>query len=92
LRPHQFVQGDVVVEAREVPLAVRRSALQRFRESDVVFARFGDTYEVRIVELGARDANWVEVLSGLEAGTEYVTDNSFLIRADIEKSGASHDH
>jgi cobalt-zinc-cadmium efflux system membrane fusion protein len=34
----------------------------------------------------------VEVVDGLAPGTEYVTDNSYLIKADIEKSGASHDH
>lgn len=92
LRPGQFVQGEVVVEARAVPRAVRRSGLQRFRDSEVVYARFGDTYEVRMLELGARDDTWAEVLGGIETGTEYVTGNSFLIRADIEKSGASHDH
>jgi cobalt-zinc-cadmium efflux system membrane fusion protein len=32
------------------------------------------------------------VLGGLEPGTEYVTENSYIIKADIEKSGASHDH
>jgi cobalt-zinc-cadmium efflux system membrane fusion protein len=35
---------------------------------------------------------WTEVLGGLEPGERYVTENSFLIKADIEKSGASHDH
>ncbi len=43
-------------------------------------------------ELGRRDARFVEVLEGLAPGTPYVTDNSYLIKADIEKSGASHDH
>ena len=92
LRPEQFVQGEVIVEAREVPRAVRRTGLQRFRTFDVVYARFDDTYEVRMLELGARDDTWVEVLGGIAQGTEYVTGNSFLIRADIKKSGASHDH
>jgi cobalt-zinc-cadmium efflux system membrane fusion protein len=32
------------------------------------------------------------VLKGLKAGERYVTENSFLIKADIGKSGASHDH
>jgi len=32
------------------------------------------------------------VLGGLEPGTTFVTENSYLIKADIEKSGASHDH
>jgi cobalt-zinc-cadmium efflux system membrane fusion protein len=45
-----------------------------------------------MLELGRRDGENVEVLGGLEPGTEYVTGNSYLIKADIEKSGASHDH
>jgi cobalt-zinc-cadmium efflux system membrane fusion protein len=32
------------------------------------------------------------VLGGLQPGEVYVIDNAFLIRADIDKSGASHDH
>ena len=76
----------------EVPLAVRASALQRFRDFTVVFARVGDTYEVRMLELGRSDGAYVEVLGGLKPGTEYVTAQSYLIKADIEKSGASHDH
>lgn len=92
LRPGHFVRGRIVVGRKEVARAVRRRALQRFRDFDVVYARFGDTYEVRMLELGERDDTWVEVKAGIEPGTEYVSRNSFLIRADIEKSGASHDH
>ena len=91
-RPGMTVSGEVTVSKREVPLAVRESALQRFREFDVVFAKVGETYEVRMLELGARDGDFVEVLSGLAPGTEYVTEQSFLIKADIEKSGAVHEH
>jgi cobalt-zinc-cadmium efflux system membrane fusion protein len=90
--PGQFVEARVAVATTEVPLAVPLSALQRFRDFDVVFAQVGDTYEVRMLELGRRDARFVEVLGGLEPGTTYVTENSYLIKADIEKSGASHDH
>ena len=92
LRLGQFVRGFVEVADYPAPLAVKRSALQRFRDFQVVFARYGDTYEVRMLELGRKNSDWVEVLDGLAPGTEYVTDNSYLIKADIEKSGASHDH
>jgi len=91
-RPGQFVRGSVITGEHAVPLAVHQSAIQRFRDFQVVFARFDDTYEVRMLELGRSDHDWVEVLGGLKTGTEYVTDNSYLIKADIEKSGASHDH
>ena len=45
-----------------------------------------------MLELGAQAGEWAEVLGGLEPGTEYVTSNSYVIKADIDKSGASHDH
>jgi len=80
------------VATQQASLAVRTKALQRFRDFTVVFAKVGDTYEVRMLELGRRTPEWTEVLGGLEPGTEYVTDGAFLIRADIDKSGASHDH
>jgi cobalt-zinc-cadmium efflux system membrane fusion protein len=91
-RPGMAVVGEVTVAERAVPLAVKLSGVQRFRDFDVVFARVGDTYEVRMLQLGARDGEAVEVLGGLKPGTAYVSEQSFLIRADIEKSGASHDH
>lgn len=91
-RPGQAVEGAAVVATHEAPLAVRTRALQRFRDFTVVFARVGETYEVRMLELGRQTPEWTEVLGGLEPGEIYVSDNAFLIRADIEKSGASHDH
>ncbi|MFZ5609835.1 MAG: efflux RND transporter periplasmic adaptor subunit [Pseudomonadota bacterium] len=92
LMPGMTVEGAIVIRQEEVPLAVRTSALQRFRDFTVVFAKVGETYEVRMLELGRQTPEWTEVLGGLRAGQDYVTHNSFLIKADIEKSGASHDH
>lgn len=88
----QFVSGEIEVAQYEVPLAVKRSGLQGFRDFTVVFAKIGNEYEVRMLELGREAGPWVEVLGGLNPGTEYVSGNSYVIKADIEKSGASHDH
>ncbi len=90
--PGMTVQGSIIVNRQEVPMAVRSEALQKFRDFTVVFAQVGETYEVRMLELGRETPQWTEVLGGIVAGQEYVTENSFLIKADIEKSGASHDH
>ena len=92
LRPGEAVRGRIIIGERAVELAVARDALQTFRDFDVVFARFGEQYEVRMLELGEADADWIEVTGGLKPGAEYVLENSYLIKADIEKSGASHDH
>ncbi len=91
-RPGMAVEGSFAVAEANVPLAVRTKAIQRFRDFEVVFAKVGNTYEVRMLEIGRRTPEWTEVLGGLEPGTQYVTDGAFLIRADIDKAGASHDH
>jgi cobalt-zinc-cadmium efflux system membrane fusion protein len=91
-RPGMIVQGKTIVKESKAPLAVKSSGLQTFRDFSVVFAQVGTTYEVRMLELGLNDGEYVEVLGGIKPDTSYVSENSFLIKADIEKSGASHDH
>lgn len=90
--PGLFVRAGVTVAEHEVPLAVRRNGLQSFRDFTVVYAQVGDEYEVRMLELGRQDREWAEVLDGLEPGTRYVTEGSYVVKADVEKSGATHDH
>ena len=91
-RPGSAVEAHVALSEREAAVVVRPEALQRFRDWDVVFVRVGDVYEARPLTLGARSHAAVEVLAGLLPGAEYVTAQSFLVKADIEKSGAAHDH
>ena len=90
--PGQRVHAVVQLPPHEAPLAVRTAGLQTFRDFTVVFAQVGDTYEVRMLELGRTDGDFIEVLGGLDPGERYVTANSFLVKADAMKSGASHDH
>jgi membrane fusion protein, heavy metal efflux system len=91
-RPGLFVTAAVVQEEVTVPVAVQREALQKFRDWDVVFVRVGDQFEARPLELGREDGEWIEVLSGLAAGERYASANSFILKADVGKAGASHDH
>ena len=91
-RPGMSVRGQVTVDRRTVPLAVKTEGLQAFRDFTVVFAKVGQTYEVRMLELGRKGPEWTEVLSGIKPGQAYVTKGSYVIKADIEKAGASHDH
>ena len=90
--PGLLVEGDVLVAETPVPLLVENRALQVFRDWQVVFIKIGSTYEIRPLELGRTDGRFTEVLEGLNAGDEYVVINSYLLKADLEKSGASHDH
>ncbi len=92
LLPGTFVTAEITVGEDSVPVLVERSGLQTFRDFTVVYAQVGEEYEVRMLELGREGGKYIEVLGGLDPGTRYVTESSYLIKADIEKSGASHDH
>ncbi len=91
-RPGLFVTVRLVREAATVPLAVAAEAIQTFRDWQVVFVRYGDWFEARPLELGRSDGEWVEVRTGLKAGEQYASKNSFAIKAEIGKLGATHDH
>ncbi|MBL0001768.1 MAG: efflux RND transporter periplasmic adaptor subunit [Sphingomonadales bacterium] len=64
LRAGMALRGKVVVNAVTVPLAVRTEAIQPFRDFNVVFANYGQDYEVRMLELGRSSPEWTEVLTG----------------------------
>ncbi|MBX9606829.1 MAG: efflux RND transporter periplasmic adaptor subunit [Gammaproteobacteria bacterium] len=91
-RPGLPVTLEIETGAREVPVAVAHSGLQTLRDWQVVFGRYGEYFEARPLTLGASDGTWVEVLAGLQAGEQYAGTNSYVIKADIGKAGASHDH
>lgn len=90
--PGLFVSVAVAQDQFEVPLAVPVDAIQILKEDKVVFVREGDALEARPVTLGRTDGKMSEITGGLTLGETYVAKNSFLVKADIEKAGAAHEH
>jgi cobalt-zinc-cadmium efflux system membrane fusion protein len=90
--PGQLVNAQVTTARFDAPVVVPLAALQRYRDGDAVFLNRADGYQAQPVELGRRDGRYAEITGGLAAGMQVVVANSYLVKADIEKSGASHDH
>lgn len=86
------VRARVTVAVEPVALQVPLSALQTMDGNEVVFVRNGDDYVAHALKIGRRDGVNVEVLAGVASGDEVVVEQSYIVKADIEKSGASHDH
>lgn len=89
--PGLYVTGDVTLGEQAVPVAVQSTALQNLDGKTVVFAETKDGFNVRPVKIGRSDDALTEVLEGIAANERYVSANSFLIKADIEKSSAEDD-
>ncbi|MEQ5807900.1 efflux RND transporter periplasmic adaptor subunit [Alteromonas sp. NFXS44] len=92
LSPGDLVTGIVDSQQKSVPVKIENRAIQILNNKPVVFLNEGNAYQATPVTLGLQDDNFSEVVAGLSAGQRYVVDNSYLIKADIQKSGASHAH
>jgi cobalt-zinc-cadmium efflux system membrane fusion protein len=92
LRTGLFVSARLILSAKPVAIAVQASAIQTVENRSVVFVRSGDKFEARDVELGARDSDNVEILFGLLDGDRYAAKNSFIVKAELGKGSASHEH
>jgi cobalt-zinc-cadmium efflux system membrane fusion protein len=89
--PGMYVNASITIKQKTVPVAILLSAIQHMDEKDVVFIQEGDYFEATPLILGEKDEKWVEVLSGLEPGERYVSKNSFFMKAELGKDGASHE-
>lgn len=90
--PGAIVTGSVAIDEPGAAVAVPVDSLQTWRGMDVVFERVGEAWQARVVTIGRRGDQWAEIAGGLTPGAVVATGNTFLLRAEIEKAGASHDH
>lgn len=91
-RPGMFVTAELVAEEIQAPVAVSVDAIQTLNDWSVVFGRYGKHFEARPLKLGRSDGKMVEVLGGLSVGEQYAAGNSFIIKSELGKAGATHDH
>jgi len=92
LRPGLFVTGEVDIIQREVAVAVRQRAIQYLEGEPVVFVDVGGEFVAVDVELGTSGGDYVEIISGLQPGDRYAADNSFILKAELGKGLAAHEH
>ncbi len=86
--PGVFVTAKVTVKAVDVGVLVPKSAVQTIEGKSVVFIREGEGFEARTVKIGRQNGTYAEILSGVNAGDQFVSKQSFLLKADLGKSEA----
>ncbi|HTE41740.1 MAG TPA: efflux RND transporter periplasmic adaptor subunit, partial [Steroidobacteraceae bacterium] len=66
--PGLYVTGEVTLSQKDVPIAVKSSALQTIEGRNTVFVQAGDGFLATTVDIGGSDGEYTEVISGLDAG------------------------
>lgn len=87
-----FVTADVTVEEMRADVVIPKTSLQTVEGKSNVFVRTGDGFAARVVSIGRDDGQSVEITSGLTSGERIATANTFLLKAELGKSEASHSH
>ena len=90
--PGLYVSVAVTVDRFRAPVAVPEEALVRTSRGPGVFRADGATFELQPVIAGRSDGEWTEILEGLEPGARIVIRNAFLLKAELGKSEATHEH
>ncbi|EOX5197603.1 hypothetical protein ACPST3_005412, partial [Escherichia coli] len=87
-----------ILNCESTALRVLKSAVQNVDGKDVVFVATQHGQKVEFtpqpVKLGqsSGDSQWIEVVNGLNQGQKYAAQGSFLLKSEMEKGEASHEH
>lgn len=99
LRPNVLVNVFVTDAQTKTVLRIQKKALQQVEGKPVVFVveseEKGQVHlKAQLIEVGvsSQDGQWLEVISGLTEGQKYIADGSFLLKSELEKDEAGHEH
>ena len=100
LRPGMFAQAEITEqdpnESDPTPvIAVPEDALQTVESGPALFVSVKEepnTFAKRAVTIGRAVGGLVPVFSGLAEGEEYVSEGSFILKAELGKGAAAHEH
>lgn len=87
-----YVNAQLLSGKQDVAVIVPRAALQTIKGTKVVFLSDDDGFRMKPVTIGREDSDNVEILSGLELGQNIATSNTFILKAELGKAEAEHEH
>ena len=88
-KPGTFVTAEVPLGDEPSKVIVPRKALLTIKGASTLFVRDAEGFEARQVRTGREDDDDVEILDGLSPGESYAAANTFVLKAELEKTEAS---
>lgn len=97
LKPGMFAQATIqpVADNAEGVLAIPEEAVQTVEGGPAVFVPVEgepNTFAKKAVKIGPPVAGMVQVFDGLAEGDSLVVAGSFILKAELGKAGAAHEH
>lgn len=98
LLPGMFATASIAVggsASQEPVIAVPEEAIQTVEGEPSIFvpvANEANTFTKRAVAIGQPINGFVPIYAGLKDGDPYVASGSFMLKAELGKAGAAHEH
>lgn len=91
-KPGTYITAEVPLAGAPSNVIVTKKAIQTVKGAPTVFVRDADGFEARSVRTGREDDDDIEILAGLSAGETIAVQNTFTLKAEVEKDEAEHGH
>ncbi len=86
LKPGMFADVEIVTTMLANVLLIPDRALETEGEKQIVFVALdGNKFEKRVVKLGLEQSGRVQILDGVKAGENVVTDGGFILKSEMLK-------
>jgi cobalt-zinc-cadmium efflux system membrane fusion protein len=91
-RPGLFVTARLTTKETTASVLIPKTAMQTIEGKPAVFVQTQEGFEARPVSVGQSNETHTEITAGLAAGERYAATETFVLKADLAKSEAGHQH
>lgn len=83
LKPGMFADIKIYLNHQSKALVIPKEAILDEKDEKIVFIKKDEKYHPQVVEIGAREKGYVEILSGIQEGDEVVTKGNFQLKSKL---------
>lgn len=83
LKPGMFADINIFLNHQSEALVLPIEAVLDEKDENIVFLKVAGKYIPQIVEIGIRNGDYVEILAGIQEGSEVVTKGNFQLKSKL---------
>lgn len=83
LKPGMFADMTIYLDHQEQVLVVPEAAVLDDQNDKIVFVPAEGGFRVQVVQVGIKEAGFLEIVAGLEAGQEVVTNGNYQLKSKM---------
>lgn len=91
-RVGEYIQAEIAGDSSADVVSVPLSAVLMDGDTATIFVKEGKYFEPRVVKTGNKSQSRIVIREGLKADERYAVGNIFILKAEMGKAEAAHEH